>query len=156
VTGIDTAEWLIKKAYERCPEATFILGKIEYLQAEPYDVIGLFDVLEHLFDPLHFLRKCLRCSQRATLVVATVPAQSALHTVIDDLSGHKKRYETGELAALLNASGLVDIEERGIFRAILPLQKLARRRFAASISALTDAQRHALWEANFRVPPAPI
>ena len=62
------------------------------------------------------------------LCIATVPALSALKSVVDDLAGHKRRYEPGELSALLARSGLVAIEERGIFAALLPLMQLVRRR----------------------------
>jgi 2-polyprenyl-3-methyl-5-hydroxy-6-metoxy-1,4-benzoquinol methylase len=157
VTGIDTAALLVEKAHQRCPAATFIVGDVARLEAGPFAAIGLFDVLEHLGDPLAMLRNCRRRGRPGTVFAVTVPAQSALHTVIDDLSGHKRRYEVGELAALLGAAGLTDIVERGLFRLMVPMQKASRRgALAPHPAALGPAERHALWKANFRIPPWPL
>jgi SAM-dependent methyltransferase len=157
VTGIDTAAALVEKAYQRCPEATFIVGDVGQLDEGPFAAIGLFDVLEHLGDPLAMLRTCMQRAQPGTVFAVTVPAQRALHTVIDDLSGHKRRFEAGELGALLGAAGLVDVSERGIFRLMVPMQKAARRgAMGRDASSLDEAERRALWQANFRVPPWPL
>src|SRR5689334_17673224 len=53
VVGVDTAEVLVRKADRRCPSVTFVAGRVEQLAAElgPFDVVGFFDVLEHLDDP---------------------------------------------------------------------------------------------------------
>ena len=157
ITGIDTSATLVEKAHCRCPEATFIVGDINQLREGPFDVVGLFDVLEHLSDPLTMLKGCLPMARPGTLFIATVPAQRALHTVIDDLSGHKRRYEPGELAALFSACGLANVEERGIFRSTVPLQKLLRRRARGRhADELTEEEKRAQWAANFRIPPLPL
>ena len=104
VTGIDTAQALVEKAHQRCAEATFVVGDSAWLEAGPFAVIGLFDVLEHLDDPRAMLRLCRERAAPGALFAVTVPAQQALHTVIDHLSGHKRRYEAGELGALWPAA----------------------------------------------------
>jgi SAM-dependent methyltransferase len=159
VTGVDTSLPQVRKAYERCPDASFIVGSIESLTppAERYDAVCFFDVLEHLDDPLAMLAAAGSHARPGTLFVATVPAQRALHSAIDDLSGHKKRYERGELAELFRTAGLDQIEERGIFRAILPMLRRVRRDARdRDVAQLTPAERHHLWVDNFRVPSLPV
>jgi len=157
MTGIDTAAPLVTKAHERCPDASLIVGDVASVDIGLFDCIGLFDVLEHLDDPLEMLAACRRHANPGALFAATVPAQRALHTVIDDLSGHKKRYETGELAALFTAAGLREVEERGIFRSTVPMQRGLRRHAAGQrAEQLSEDERRALWVKNFQVPVAPV
>jgi len=162
LTGIDTAEPLIRKAHERAPDATFIAGEVERLPATagPFDALCFFDVLEHLDDPVSLLRQSLRLARPGALVLATVPGLRALHSVIDDISGHKKRFEPGELARLLSAAGLVDVDERGIFRLIMLALKRFRSKSASrngqrAASALTLDEKRALMIDNFRIPWRP-
>jgi SAM-dependent methyltransferase len=157
VTGIDTAAALVEKAHQRCPDATFVVGDVAELRAGPFAAIGLFDVLEHLGDPQAMLRLCRQRARPGTIFAVTVPAQAALHTVIDDLSGHKRRYEVGELSALLREAGLVDVVERGIFRLMVPMQRSLRRgAHGRDAAQLSDEERRQLWEQNFRIPPWPV
>jgi SAM-dependent methyltransferase len=159
VTGVDTAEMLVRKADERCPEATFIVGDVAKLDRSigSFAAICFFDVLEHLQAPTALVQAATAFADGGALVMATVPAQSALHTVIDDLSGHKKRYEQGELGALLGDSGLHDIEERGIFRLTVPIL----RRFRADnrdvdAARLSGDEKKAIMIRNCRIPSAPV
>jgi len=158
LTGIDTAEPLIRKAHERAPEATFIAGEVEKLPASagPFDAVCFFDVLEHLDDPISLMQQALAHARPGALVLATVPGLRALHSVIDDLSGHKKRFETGELASLFSTAGLVQIEERGIFRlTMLALKRFRSKNNPRAASTLDLAERRALMIDNFRIPWSP-
>lgn len=158
VTGIDTNEPLVRKAHERCPEGDFVVGDVTKWRApHPFDVIGFFDVLEHLSSPEAMLAAALVHARPGALLVATVPARQFLRTVTDDLSGHKRRYEVGQLAALLSGAGLVDVKERGIFRLTTPFQRILRRNTARrDVASFTEDERRALWTKNFRIPTAPV
>jgi 2-polyprenyl-3-methyl-5-hydroxy-6-metoxy-1,4-benzoquinol methylase len=77
LTGVDTAKRLITKAHERCPSSNFVVGDIALLPEGcrgPYDVVGFFDVLEHLDDPAALLQAGLSYARTGALVIATVPA----------------------------------------------------------------------------------
>lgn len=157
VTGVDTAEVLVRKAHERCPSATFVAGDVARLPVgERFDAVGFFDVLEHLDDPAALVRAALRHARPGALVVVTVPALQDLYTAIDTLSGHKRRYELGELTQLLRPLGLDQIEERGIFRVTLPMLRAARRRARVDTARLSGDEKVALMTQNARVPGAPI
>jgi len=58
-TGLDTSEWMVSVARQRCPEATFEVGTLENAAFAPgsFEVITLWDVLEHLSEPLATLRR---------------------------------------------------------------------------------------------------
>ena len=158
VTGVDTAERLVRKAASRCPAATFVAGDVARLPAQcrgPYPVIGFFDVLEHLAAPEKLLESALRFAAPNALVVATVPALRRLHSVVDDLSGHKRRYETGELARLLSSAGAVNVSEYGIFRLLLPQLRRHRTASEANLRAGSDAATRVMLD-NLRIPPAPV
>lgn len=163
VTGIDTAEVLVKKARSRCSEAKFVVGGISRLREvveerrNSYTVIGFFDVLEHLTDPLSYVRASLQFAHPGTALVATVPALQALYGAADEVWGHKKRYEPGELGHLFSDAGLVEIEEYGIFRSLGFLLKLYRRNLSGpKITALADHEKRRRVLDSMKVPAGPI
>ena len=138
VTGVDTCEELIRKAAERLPGSRIVCGEVGKLPRAlqgPYDLVGLFDVLEHLSEPETLLRESLAWAKPGAWVIATVPARKDRFSVIDKLGGHKRRYDTSELKALFESVGLTDVREHGIFRWLAPL--VYRRR--AQIEKKTQA-----------------
>jgi 2-polyprenyl-3-methyl-5-hydroxy-6-metoxy-1,4-benzoquinol methylase len=159
VTGVDTAARLLRKAQERCPSATFVAGEVASLPEGcrgPYDVVGFFDVLEHLSEPARLLADSLRWAAKGALVVATVPALRSLHTLVDDLSGHKLRYEKDELRALFEAAGLREVAVHGIFASTLALQRCHRRRAQAMGDASSTEARIRVMSRELRVPLWPV
>lgn len=76
LSGIDTHEPSIAKARELAngiSNASFINGTVEDLDAEPFDVVILSEVLEHVNEPERLLRISLRRMQSNGLVIVTVP-----------------------------------------------------------------------------------
>ena len=53
VTGLEVSSWAIERAQQRCPRATFVTGLLEDQRFAPasFDVITLWDVLEHVHSP---------------------------------------------------------------------------------------------------------
>jgi Methyltransferase domain len=146
---------LVRKAHERLPKATFVAGSIEQLDARlgPFDVLGFFDVLEHLDDPSAVLGRALAHARPGALVIATVPALRSLFSAVDALSGHKRRYEVGELEQIFQDAGLVDVEAHGLFRLLLPLLRL--RRAKTKVPGDLLAQRRLLLS-DMRTPASPL
>jgi SAM-dependent methyltransferase len=160
VTGVDTQEALVRKAHERSPSANFFVADVAKLDAtlqHSFDAVGFFDVLEHLDDPGQLLRASMRFARPGGLVLATVPAQQALYTVIDDFAKHKMRYEVGELAGLFAQNGVVNPTEYGIFKFSVPLLRYHRRRSAGKrIDQMSDAEKKKIRQDNSRIPAAPV
>ncbi|MFN0277986.1 MAG: class I SAM-dependent methyltransferase [Pyrinomonadaceae bacterium] len=76
LTGIDTHESSIAKATELAhdlPNANFICGNVEEIKAEPFDVVIISEVLEHVAEPEKLLRSSLNHLQKNGLVIVTVP-----------------------------------------------------------------------------------
>ncbi len=155
--GVDTNPPLIEKALSRFPKANFINQQLNNLNdkyEEQFTWVGFFDVLEHLEKPEELIKESLRFAKKGAKIIATVPARSSLFSLIDEGSGHKKRYEKNELKQQLKQMGFKDVHEYGIFRWTVPLLKLQRhlihsrykneKNEAGFSKALTE---------NFKVPP---
>lgn len=161
MTGVDTAERLVRRAHIRVPQAHFVCGDAACLPASlqgPFDVIGFFDVLEHLEEPNTLIETVLCYAKSGTLVIATVPAQKRLFSMIDQLSGHKRRYDLSELAMLFERTGLHNIHEHGIFRILVPLIRSVRAPALYQIAcpSPTFEQANEIMTRDLRVPAAPV
>ena len=100
--------------------------------AAPFDVIGLFDVLEHLPDDAEVLDALYRQLNQGGRLVITVPAHPALWSYADEYAGHYRRYSSAGLHAVLTRAGF-RVDCLGHFMApLVPLMWLKRRFSAAS------------------------
>ena len=79
------------------------------LQAAPFRVcfqlIALFDVLEHLPDDERVLADLYGLLQPGGALVVTVPAHPSLWSYHDEAAGHRRRYESDDLRAKLASAG---------------------------------------------------
>ena len=82
--------------------------------------VGMFDVLEHIQDDVKFLKTLhdLMCPNGRLYI--TVPAHQWLWSVVDDDSGHYRRYTINSLNEVLTRSGY-KIEFTSYFFSPLPL-----------------------------------
>lgn len=74
-TGIDTNSQAIANANER-QRGSFFVSDIAGWQkehAEQYDVITCFQILEHITDPLDFLKKLIPCLKKNGVLIIAVP-----------------------------------------------------------------------------------
>src|SRR4051794_27862985 len=88
---------------------------------EAFDLVGLFDVLEHLPDDEGVLRKMSSLLLPGGVLLLTVPANPDLWSYFDVASHHVRRYRLDELRSKLIAAGF-DIEYITHFmRALVPV-----------------------------------
>lgn len=73
--------------------------------SESYDIVGLFDVLEHIEKDQTLLNEIHRVCKKEGRIIITVPANKYIWSYFDDLSGHKRRYSKKELALKLEKAG---------------------------------------------------
>lgn len=73
--------------------------------SESYDIVGLFDIMEHLADDQLLLREAYRICKKGGLIIVTVPAYKSLWSYFDEISGHKRRYSKKELVSKLQKAG---------------------------------------------------
>jgi len=72
-----------------------------------YDVVGLFDVIEHIDDDEAVLREMYRICKLGGRIFLTMPANKWLWSYFDILSCHKRRYSKKELYRKLQRAGFV-------------------------------------------------
>lgn len=72
---------------------------------ERFDLICLFDVLEHIKDDLGALRMLHSIAAPGGKVVITVPAFARLWSTHDEVHHHQRRYHLGELRQLASQAG---------------------------------------------------
>jgi SAM-dependent methyltransferase len=160
VTGVDGHRSLLAVACTRAPRARFFCHDLRRglpdIERAAFDVVGLFDVIEHLDDPLQALGDALRFARPGAHVVGTVPALMSLWSSIDVHAGHKTRYSARTLGAMLDGvHGASVVEITPFFRSLVPLL-WAQRRWIGK-SDRSDAREHAAAAVdNMRVPPLPI
>jgi SAM-dependent methyltransferase len=95
--------------------------------AEGFNVIGMFDVLEHIADDHAVLRQVFDLlSDRGTLLL-TVPANQELWSYFDEASHHCRRYELEELRAKLREAGFTIDYLTPYMMPLYPLMWIGRR-----------------------------
>lgn len=70
-----------------------------------YNLIGVFDVIEHIEDDQSLINELYRICQDNGFVIITVPAYNFLWSYFDTLSGHLRRYTKKDLEEKLNKAG---------------------------------------------------
>jgi SAM-dependent methyltransferase len=86
-----------------------------------FDVVGLFDVIEHITDERRVLENVRRMLKPGGRLIGTVPAYGRLWSRSDVVARHKRRYSFVGLSRLLESSEFDVLEVRGFFVTLLPL-----------------------------------
>ena len=83
-----------------------------------YDLIGAFDVIEHIDDDQAALASIARRLKPGGKLVVTVPAHQWMWSAHDVVNHHKRRYSKRALRALVQGSSL-KLERSGYFNSLL-------------------------------------
>ena len=120
-----------------------------------YQVIGMFDVLEHLSDDLEVLRDIYRMLSPEGALVLTVPAYQSLWSYFDEASHHVRRYEKEELRARLVEAGFSVEYLSPYMMSIFPLVWLNRRLTTlwSGYSATDMKRNHELSSKELKITP---
>ncbi len=100
---------------------TKVSGNILPFKAKSYDMVGAFDVLEHIEDQVEALKEWNRVIKDDGRVVITVPAYQWLWTDHDVSLHHKRRYTTKLLAEAAKEAGLTPVKKSYAIVFSLPL-----------------------------------
>ena len=87
-------------------------------QGEQFDVITMFDVLEHLDDPVGAIKALKGLLTDSGQLVITVPAFQFLWSKHDDLNHHRRRYSLRQLTEHL-AEGGMTVDFHSYFNSVL-------------------------------------
>jgi SAM-dependent methyltransferase len=92
------------------------VGRVTHLpwRDGAFDLVAAFDVIEHVDDDDAALAELARVSIPGGMLLVSAPIHAARWTPFDDLVGHGRRYEPGELLAKLTRAGWA-IERSGVY-----------------------------------------
>lgn len=134
-------------AAARLPSASFAQMDARRLPyAAEFDVVGAFDVIEHIEEDVEALENLKRAVKPGGGVIVSVPQHKWLWSEIDKQSFHFRRYEKRELHEKIESVGLEVVYSTSFVSLLLPLMLLSRRR--NSEGSEFDAGR------EFRIGPA--
>jgi SAM-dependent methyltransferase len=153
----------LRIAQTRVPAATLVqVDGRELPFREEFELIGAFDVLEHIVED-----EAVLAELRAALVphgnlIVTVPQHPWLWSAADDYGEHIRRYTRRELLSKLERRGFRAVYVTSFMTTVLPLMALARwrqrdlatfdptrglrvpRRLDRSLEGLVRTERHAI------------
>lgn len=106
VTGVERSEILADRARSRCLAKTVIAGDVLDIQIQrDFELICLFDVLEHIENDDGFLNTLKYQIRPNHLLLLSVPACQWLYSQHDALLHHYRRYSKNSLINLLQSNG---------------------------------------------------
>lgn len=104
IRGIEYSELAIKKARKKFPNIDIKKGSLPNdfpIKNERYDLITMFDVLEHINDDQKSLEIVYNYLNNNGRLVITVPAFNFLWSKSDEVQFHKRRYTKKQLLEIL-------------------------------------------------------
>jgi SAM-dependent methyltransferase len=92
-----------------------------------FDVVGLFDVIEHLDDDITPLKEACRVLRGGGIVAITVPSGEKLWSRLDEASYHKRRYIRKRLERIFSEASLELCKIDYMFMSLYLPMKVMRR-----------------------------
>lgn len=135
-------------AAQRMPRADlFQMDARNIPYTDEFDLIGAFDVIEHIQEDAQVLREIHRALKPNGGAVFTVPQHPALWSIQDERACHVRRYRRRELTGKLEQAGFQIVFSSSFVTLLLPLLALSRR-------SRRKAPAEAAAGAEFNLPPA--
>jgi len=91
-----------------------------------FDVIGAFDVLEHIDEDGVVLQQMFQALKPGGGVLLTVPQHRFLWSIVDEYSFHKRRYTSNELITKVKDAGFQVVYATSFVSFLMPLMLLSR------------------------------
>jgi SAM-dependent methyltransferase len=114
-------------AVQRLPIATLFQMDARHIPfEEEFDVIGAFDVLEHIEEDEAVLTQMFQATTPGGGIILTVPQHPSLWSGVDDYSFHKRRYSRRELVWKVEQAGFKLLRVTSFVFLLLPVMMLSR------------------------------
>lgn len=88
---------------------------------DEFDVIGAFDVLEHIKQDEEVLAQMHQATRKGGGIIITVPHHRFLWSPVDEFARHVRRYETRELREKVKRAGFSIVRITSFVSVLLPL-----------------------------------
>ena len=129
VYGSDIFSRGLSFAQRRLPDAVlFQMDARRIPFEEEFDVVGAFDVLEHINEDDVVLRQMLQAIKPGGGVIITVPQHPFLWSIVDERSCHKRRYIRADLVTKVKNAGFRIVRTTSFVSFLLPLILISRIR----------------------------
>lgn len=139
LTGSEIYLQGLRYARAKMPDIEFIqLDATDIPFQCAFDVVGAFDVLEHIQDDEKAMSEVAHALRPDGLFIVTVPQYPWLWSTLDELVHHKRRYRKMELLAKLDRAGFEVIYLTSFIALLLPAM-VASRIFARFQPRSADA-----------------
>lgn len=93
-----------------------------------FDVVGAFDVLEHVREHEQVIAQMRQAVVPGGTVIVTVPQHDWLWSPLDDYAQHQRRYTRRQLVDAMRAAGLRPVRVTSFVTLLLPLMLASRLR----------------------------
>jgi SAM-dependent methyltransferase len=119
----------MRLARERVPAARFFQADARSLPFDrEFDVVGAFDVLEHIEDDGAVLQQMYQASRPGGGILLTLPQHRFLWSYVDEYSFHKRRYSRREIVRKVQQAGFEVLHATSFVSLLLPAFVVARLR----------------------------
>lgn len=122
------------------------LPELAEVRDRHYDLIGAFDVIEHIDDDRAALDSIATKLKPTGKFIMTVPAHQWMWSAHDVVNHHKRRYSKGTLRRLVEASPL-KLERIGYFNSLL---------FPLAVAERAASKIRGKQDADVKLPAAPL
>jgi SAM-dependent methyltransferase len=128
--GDECYEEGLRFAKQRVPHASFrCLDALKMVDKDCYDVIGAFDVIEHIKDDKIVLQNCFLALKSKGHLFLTVPQHMWLWSHVDEDACHIRRYSKSEIIEKVQGSGFKVLVSTSFNSFLIPLMFLSRKNF---------------------------
>jgi len=93
---------------------------------DEFDVVGAFDVLEHIEEDAEALTQMYQATKKGGGILITVPHHPFLWSASDDFARHVRRYKTRELSNKVRKAGFEILRITSFVSFLLPLLAVSR------------------------------
>ena len=127
LTGSDISICGISYAAQRVNDVHLIqFNAMEIPYYNEFDIIGAFDVLEHIEEDEHVLAQINKAVVPSGGIIITVPQHQFLWSQTDESAKHQRRYSVGQLKDRVAAAGFEVVRITSFVSLLFPLMVLSR------------------------------
>ena len=148
LVGSDLYEEGLVFARQRLPDVEFARLDARALPYhDEFDVVGAFDVLEHVEDDSLILENVWQALRPGGGTILLVPQHPRLWSEADVMANHVRRYVRRDLVAKVRAAGFDPVRVTSFVTTLLPAMAVSRRGPYDPIRALVPGRLNRMFEA---------